>query len=70
MKTQGEFLNELEDALKYLNPKDRSEVLKHYRDKINNAIDYGETEQKVIATMPSPEKIAEEIYHSKGITYL
>jgi len=70
MKTQGEFLNELEDALKYLNPKDRSEVLKHYRDKINTAIDYGETEQKVIATMPSPEKIAEEIYHSKGITYL
>lgn len=70
MKSQGEFLNDLEDALKYLNPKDRSEVLKHYRDKINNAIDYGESEQKVIATLPSPDKIAEEIYKSKGITYL
>ena len=70
MKTQGEFLNELEDALRYLNPKDRSEVLKHYRDKINNAIDYGDSEQKVIATLPSPERIAEEIYRSKGITYL
>lgn len=70
MKSIGQFLNELEDELKYLNPKDRSEVLKHYRNKINNAIDYGDTEQKIIATLPTPEKIAEEIYKSKGITYL
>lgn len=70
MKSTGQFLNELEDELKYLNPKDRSEVLKHYRTKINNAIDYGDTEQKIIATLPTPEKIAEEIYKSKGITYL
>lgn len=70
MKTIGEFLNELEDELKYLNPKDRSDVLKHYRDKINNSLDYGESEQKIIATMLTPEKIAEEIYKSKGITYL
>lgn len=70
MKSIGQFLNELEDELKYLNPKDRSEVIKHYRNKINTAMDYGDTEQKIMATLPTPQKIAEEIYHSKGITYL
>ena len=70
MKTQAEFLGELEEELKYLNAKDASQVLKHYRDKINVALDYGESLQKVMATLPEPKKIAEEIYASKGIEYV
>jgi len=65
MKTQAEFLGELEEELKYLNAKDASQILKHYRDKINVALDYGESLQKVMATLPEPKKIAEEIYASK-----
>ena len=38
-----EFLLELETELQYLKPKDASEVLKYYRDRINIALDYGET---------------------------
>ena len=70
MRTQAEFLGELEEELKYLNAKDASQVLKHYRDKINVALDYGESLQKVMATLPEPKKIAEEIYASKGIEYV
>lgn len=70
MRTQAEFLGELEEELKYLNAKDASQVLKHYRDKINVALDYGESLQKVMATLPEPRKIAEEIYTSKGIEYV
>lgn len=70
MRTQAEFLGELEEELKYLNAKDASQVLKHYRDKINVALDYGESLQKVMATLPQPKKIAEEIYASKGIEYV
>lgn len=64
------FLIELEEELKYLKPKDASEVLKYYRDKINIAQDYGDSEEKIIASLPKPNKIAEEIYNSKGISYL
>lgn len=66
----NEFLLELEEELKYLKPKDASEVLKHYREKINIAQDYGDSDEKIIATLPKPSKIAEEIYNSKGIAYL
>ncbi|MCM1260389.1 MAG: DUF1700 domain-containing protein [Prevotella sp.] len=70
MRTQAEFLGELEEELRYLNAKDASQVLKYYRDKINIALDYGESLQKVMATLPEPKKIAEEIYASKGIEYV
>lgn len=66
----NEFLINLEEELKYLKPKDSSEILKYYRDKINIAQDYGESEEKIIASFPSPQKIAEDTYKSKGIAYL
>ena len=70
MSKINEFLTELEQELCYLKPKDASEVLKFYRDKINIASDYEENEEKIIATLPSPKKIAEDIYKSKGKDYL
>lgn len=70
MKTINQFLSELEEELIYLNPKDLSEVLKHYRDKINIQIDYGESEEKIVASFLSPKQIAKDIYQSKGTKYL
>ena len=70
MKTIDQFLGELEEELQYLNAKDRLEVVKHYRDKINISVDYGNSIQKVLATLPTPQKIAEEVYASKGINFI
>ncbi len=70
MKSINDFLDILEDELKYLNPKDAREVLIHYRDKINIASDYGDSEEKILASLPDPKKIAEDIYKSKGVDYL
>lgn len=66
----NEYLTKLEEELKYLKPKDASEVIKFYQDKINVSLDYGDSEAKIIASLPKPEKIAEEIYASKGIAYV
>ena len=65
-----EFLTELEEELIYLKPKDAGEVLKFYREKINVMVDYGDDEDKIIALLPKPKKIAEDIYKSKGKTFL
>ena len=66
---QREFLTQLAEELKYLKPKDQNEVIKFYQQKINTAIDYGEKEEKVIASFPSPKAIAEDIYKTKGVAY-
>lgn len=65
-----EFLLELETELQYLKPKDASEVLKYYRDRINIALDYGETMEHILAKLPTPQKIAAETYKSKGTDFL
>ena len=65
-----EFLVQLEEELKYLKPKDLEQVLKFYRDKINIQQDYGESVDKIIASLPSPSYIAKEVYESKGKEYL
>ena len=70
MSKINEFLTELEQELIYLKPKDAGDVLKFYRDKINIAMDYEADEDKIIASFPSPKKIAEDIYKSKGKDYL
>ena len=70
MSKINDFLNELEKELIYLKPKDASEVLKFYRDKINVAMDYEDDENKIISTLPTPKKIAEDIYKSKGKDFL
>lgn len=70
MSKINDFLTELEEELRFLKPKDAVEVLKFYRDKINIQNDYGTEEEKIIAGFPSPKKIAEDIYKSKGKTYL
>ncbi len=70
MKTQNEFLEALEEELRFLKAKEVHEILKHYRDKINTELDYGTPEAKIIKELPLPADIASEIYKSKGISYL
>lgn len=67
---QREFLSQLAEELKYLKPKDQNEVIRFYQQKINTAIDYGEKEERVIASLPSPKSIAEDIYRTKGVAYI
>lgn len=70
MKTQNEYLETLEEELRYLKQQEINEIVKHYRDKINLEIDYGNSEEKIIKNLPNPKSIAKEIYDSRGISYL
>ena len=69
-KTQEEYLLALAEALKYLNPKDATKVLRYYETRIINSIEYGEKEEDVIRNLPDIEKVAKETYESHGVNYL
>lgn len=68
--TVTEYLIELEEQLKFLPKKKRDSIMHVYREKINNMIDYGEDEEKITASLPSPNEIAANLYESEGINYL
>ena len=70
MKTTIEYLQALEDELKYLPKKEVRRVVQIYQDKINNAIDSGEKIEKVLKDLPHPSDIAKGIYDSKKVNYL
>lgn len=69
-KTQEEYLLALAEAIKYLNPKDATKVLRYYETRITNAIEYGEKEEDVIKNLPDIETVAKETYESHGVNYL
>ena len=68
MKTQNEFLECLEEELRFLKAQEIQEILKHYRERIAIEIDYGAPEEKVIKNLPDPKDIAKEIYEFKAQT--
>lgn len=70
MKTTIEYLQALEDELKYLPKKEVRRVVQIYQDKINNAIDCGEKIDKVLKDLPTPSDVAKGIYDSKKVNYL
>lgn len=70
MASLKEFLLELAEELRYLPTKEVNEILKHYRDKVNNETDYGANEEQVVASFKSPKIIAKEIYDRHGENYL
>ena len=70
MKTTIEYLQALEDELKYLPKKEVRRVVQIYQDKINNAIDCGEKIEKVLKDLPTPSDVAKGIYDSKKVNYL
>lgn len=69
-KSVNEYLLALSDELKYMSPKDATKVLKFYENKISVALDYGEKEEAVLNSLPTPEEVAKEAYESHGIKYL
>lgn len=69
-KTQEEYLLALAEAIKYLNPKDATKVLRYYETRITNAIEYGEKEEDVIRNLPDIETVSKETYESHGVNYL
>ena len=70
MKTAIEYLQALEEELKYLSSKEVHNVIKVYQEKINNALDYGDPIEKILKDLPSPASIAKGIYDSKKVNYL
>ncbi len=70
MKTAIEYLQALEEELKYLPSKEVRNVIKVYQEKINNALDYGEPIEKVLKNLPTPDEVAKGIYDSKKVNYL
>lgn len=68
--TIREYLIELEEELKFLPKNKRESTLIVYREKINNLIDLGEDEEKIVSELPLPKDIAESQYSSEGIDYL
>ena len=65
-----EYLIELEEELKFLPKTKRESTLIVYREKINNLIDLGVDEDKIVSSLPKPNEIAEGLYSSEGIDYL
>ena len=68
--TIREYLIELEEELKFLPKHKRESTMIVYREKINNLIDLGEDEDKIVDNLPNPKEIAESQYSSEGIDYL
>ncbi|MBQ8292937.1 MAG: DUF4097 family beta strand repeat protein [Bacilli bacterium] len=70
MTTAIEYLQALEEELKYLPAKDVRKVIQVYQEKINNALDYGEKIEKILKDLPTPAEVAKGIYDSKKVNYL
>lgn len=68
--TVREFLVTLEEELKYLPKNKRQTILNIYLNKINNEMDCGTAEEKIIQALDDPKIIAKEIYENEGIDYL
>lgn len=70
MKTAIEYLQALEEELKYLPSKEVQNILKVYQEKINNALDYGDPIEKILKSLPAPSDVAKGVYDSKKVNYL
>jgi uncharacterized membrane protein len=64
--TKYNFLNELERQLAKLPEEDRREIMQDYEEHFEFAVEAGKSDEEVIASLGSPEKIAKEVaadYH-------
>lgn len=65
-----EYIQALEESLKFLPKKERNTIVKVYQNRINNYFDQGYTDDKIIKSLPSIETITKEAYDNKGIDYV
>jgi len=64
--TKYNFLNELERRLARLPEEDRKEIMQDYEEHFEFAVEAGKSDEEIIATLGTPEKIAKEVtadYH-------
>ena len=64
--TKYNFLNELERKLVKIPEEDKREIMRDYEEHFENALAAGKSDDQIIASLGSPEKIAKEVaadYH-------
>ncbi|EIA6623237.1 DUF1700 domain-containing protein [Listeria monocytogenes] len=62
-----DFLNELNQRLELLDPKERRELLSDYQEHFRNGIEAGKSEEQIVFDLGSPEEIAADIISERGI---
>lgn len=66
----SEYIQNLDEELKFLPKKERLQTVGVYQTRINNYLDEGMSEDKILKSLPDYKEIAKEAYDSKGINYL
>ncbi|MBC1968497.1 HAAS signaling domain-containing protein [Listeria marthii] len=62
-----DFLNELNQRLELLDPKERRELLSDYQEHFRNGIDAGKSEEQIVFDLGTPEEIATDILSERNI---
>lgn len=62
-----DFLNELNQRLELLDPKERRELLSDYQEHFRNGIEAGKSEEQIVFDLGKPEEIAADIISERGI---
>ncbi|EAF1400633.1 DUF1700 domain-containing protein [Listeria monocytogenes] len=62
-----DFLNELNQRLELLDPKERRELLSDYQEHFRNGIEAGKSEEQIVFDLGKPEEIAADIISERGL---
>ncbi|MBC2328770.1 DUF1700 domain-containing protein [Listeria swaminathanii] len=62
-----DFLNELNQRLELLDPKERRELLSDYQEHFRNGIEAGKSEEQIVFDLGTPEEIAADILSERNI---
>lgn len=61
-----DFLNELNQRLELLDPKERRELLSDYQEHFRNGIEAGKSEEQIVFDLGKPEEIAADIISERA----
>ncbi|PZG54721.1 hypothetical protein C1909_00805 [Listeria ivanovii] len=62
-----DFLNELNQRLELLDPKERRELLSDYQEHFRNGLAEGKSEEQIVFDLGTPEEIAADILNERDI---
>ncbi|MBC1375055.1 DUF1700 domain-containing protein [Listeria sp. FSL L7-0091] len=62
-----DFLNELNQRLELLDPKERRELLSDYQEHFRNGVEAGKSEEQIVFDLGRPEEIAADILSERDI---